>query len=299
MKNLSKYIILALCGTMLFVQCDILNPPITFSTTSGNVLGVFPNGTLSPLDSVKIEVDGSVRDISKADGTFSVSGLTAGKSYRFRLLGRGDLLLDSTITIQANDASLPKDKQTAKALSLKVRLTGKELDARFFRFPLAVGNQWNYEVSQITHNAFNGNSYYDTARWKANMSIIKVEQDGKDTLWHFAAFDNNNPNVRNVICRQTDSLLYLWNTPPRPQGYAVTLLSFSDYLSIRSPLPLTELSSDTLKIIIGGLLPGNNTSKLLHKVGLIEISDIEAARMNGGISYSRQTIYKLTSYTLK
>jgi hypothetical protein len=144
---------------ILFVQCDILNPPITFSTTSGNVLGLFPNGTVSPLESVKIEVDGTVRDSSRADGSFSVAGLTKGKSYRFRLLGRGDTLLDSTITIQSLDASLPNDKQTAKKIELRVRLTDKELDARFFRFPLAVGNQWNYEVSQITHNAFNGNSY--------------------------------------------------------------------------------------------------------------------------------------------
>ncbi len=284
---------------LLLVQCDLLSPPVTFSSTAGTISGIFPNGNATPLDAVKIEVDGAIKDSSRSDGSFAIAGLTNGKSYRFRLLGKADILLDSTITMQALDASLPKDKQTPKPLSFKVRLTAKELDARFFRFPLAVGNQWNYEISQITHNAFNGNSYNDTARWKASMSIIKVEQDGKDTLWHFAAFDNNNPNVRNVICRQTDSVLHLWNAPPRPPGYAVTLLSFSDYLNIRSRLPLVELPSDTLTIVIGGLLPGSNTSKLLHKVGLVEISDIEAARMNGGISYSRQTIYKLTSYTLK
>jgi hypothetical protein len=242
---------------------------------------------------VKIEVDGTVRDSSRADGSFSVAGLTKGKSYRFRLLGRGDTLLDSTITIQSLDASLPNDKQTAKALSLKVRLTGKELDARFFRFPLAVGNQWNYEVSQrLTQNG-GGTSL---GSWTASMSITKVEVDGKDTLWHF--FTSDFDGERKVVCRQTDSVLHLWNTPPRLPDYSPTLFFYSYRPDIPMNLDIRTLVADTTISNLGGS-NGNSTIKTVHKVGIVNIYNTLAYRNNSGLYYSSIIEYKLTSYTLK
>ncbi len=297
MKNLSKYIILALCGTMLFVQCDILNPPITFSTTSGNVLGVFPNGTLSPLDSVKIEVDGSVRDISKADGTFSVSGLTAGKSYRFRLLGRGDLLLDSTITIQANDASLPKDKQTAKALSLKVRLTGKELDARFFRFPLAVGNQWNYEVNEIRKTIYNGMTAISSDSWKASITISGKSSQNQDILW--AADVTENQYHWQYNFKQTDTLLFLWNYVPLVSADKLFQYGFNPQIPMFKERRIIA-PNDTLSQIVAVHAPmGNARAKIVHTIGIVEIYDVEGFRANDGYAVTRETTYTLKSYTLK